>query len=654
MSKMEINTLSYLMLLLLIAIMIFYPKQASSTGEQTYYSSSSKNLQNEGEMTRIAHDNLGVNTSKFDIQDSVGISTTNSKPQFTRVDNESTVINIDFPIFANESFITCSSVFKCTSSLYTGWKDKTSLKISSTSNTNNTWSWIYGQTIDVKPRENYQLVTHMKLNPLATQSHVAFEGFNKTSNKWYQLTQCPHGTNGPLEWQEFNCIVIIPEDTTKIRLVLNAGWSSQLEKEATTWFDSVYLINLGKFFVTDRNLQVQLFAQGLKLPTNMAFLGEHEILVLEKDNGTVRKIIDGKIQPKPLLDVPVATLEERGMLGIAISRNETNNRTYVFLFFTESATGKDGDDINIKKEPLGNRLYRYEYVGGKLVNPKLLLDLPASPWPYHNGGVLTIGPDNNLYIAIGDGTVDSQTANDINKSLPEGRAGILRVTQNGKPVSNTVISGDKYPLNLYYAYGIRNSYGIDFDPVTGKLWDTENGPKFGDEINLVEPGFNSGWNKVQGLWTVGPWDPILEGERKENLASDQPFNLVDFNGTGKYSSPEFTWNDSVAPTAIKFLTSDKLGEQYKNDMFIADQNTFRIYHFKLNQNRTELRLQGPLADKVADSKDELDGTVFATLGQSISDLEVGPDGYLYLVSNWSGKIYRIAPQHLNNEGRNLN
>jgi aldose sugar dehydrogenase len=654
MGKMGINTLSYIMLLLLISIMIFYPKQGSSTGEQTSSNSSSKNLENEGETTRIVDHNLGVKPSKFDVKESVGNSTTNSKPEFTRVDNNSRMIRFNFPTFGNESLISCNSIFKCTSSFSTGWKDDRSFKIS-TNNTNNTWSSIYGKEIDVKSNKSYELVTHMKLNEWATQSHVVLEGFNETSKLWYQITQCPSGFNGSLEWHEFTCIITIPENTTKIRPELNAGWSSQPGKEATTWFDSVYLINLGRFFVTDPNLQVELFARGLKLPTSMAFLGADEILVLEKDNGTVRKIIDGKVQAKPLLDVPVATLEERGMLGIAISRSEINNRTYVFLYFTESATGRDGDDITTKKEPLGNRLYRYEYIDGKLVNPKLLLNLPASPWPYHNGGALTVGPDNNIYLAIGDGTVDSQTNNEANKSLPEGRAGILRVTEDGKPVSNKGILGNSYPLNLYYAYGIRNSFGVDFDPVTRNLWDTENGPNFGDEINLVEPGFNSGWKKVQGLWTVGPWDPVSNGEKKGNLTSDEPYNLVDFNGRGKYSSPEFTWNHTVAPTAIKFLTSDKLGEQYENDMLVADENTNKIYHFKLNQNRTELSLQGPLADKVAGSNDELDNAMFAKMGgQTISDLEIGPDGSLYLVSIWSGKIYRIVPQHLNENGSPLN
>lgn len=71
--------------------------------------------------------------------------------------------------------------------------------------------------------------------------------------------------------------------------------------------------------------------------------------------------------------------------------------------------------------------------------------------------------------------------------------GVYTVPDNG-------IIGNDYPQNLYYAYGIRNGFGIDWDPVIGNLWDTENGPWYGDEINLVLPGFNSGWSKDQGIW----------------------------------------------------------------------------------------------------------------------------------------------------------
>ncbi len=86
-----------------------------------------------------------------------------------------------------------------------------------------------------------------------------------------------------------------------------------------------------------------------------------------------------------------------------------------------------------------------------------------------------------------------------NSTFVDGRSGILRITQDGRPVGKSILD-DTHPLSLYYAYGIRNSFGFDWDPITGKLWDTENGPHNGDEINLVQPGFNSGWVKVQGIW----------------------------------------------------------------------------------------------------------------------------------------------------------
>src|SRR4029078_1323272 len=102
---------------------------------------------------------------------------------------------------------------------------------------------------------------------------------------------------------------------------------------------------------------------------------------------------------------------------------------------------------------------------------------------------------------IGDVNIHHTEAQNYKGFPVDGTGGILRVTQDGKPVGKGIL-GNTYPLNLYYAYGIRNSYGIDFDPVSGKLWDTENGPEFGDELNLVEPGFNSGWLKVQGIWSI--------------------------------------------------------------------------------------------------------------------------------------------------------
>jgi aldose sugar dehydrogenase len=388
--------------------------------------------------------------------------------------------------------------------------------------------------------------------------------------------------------------------------------------------------------IYDSNLHAEVVVEGLELPTTMAFLGPNDMLVLEKEKGTVQRIVNGQNISQPVLDVNVAGSVERGMLGIAVSKNIPGH-TYVFLYYTE-AESSDREDMTQGKEPLGNRLYRYELVNNKLVNPKLLLDLPADPGPRHNGGNIMIGPDSNLYLAVGD--VDGSHRGEQWETLtqnypdgiePDGRSGILRITQDGNPVPNGGIIGDEFPLDLYYAYGIRNSYGMDFDPVSGNLWIGDNGPGNSDEINLVPPGFNGGWREAMGLIS-------------QEVGTD-PADLVDFDGAGQYRDPELVWINTAGPTALKFLHSDKLGAQYQNDMFVGDVHNGRLYHFDLNQDRTALVLPEALAGKVIDTPNSpgLEQIIFGQGFAGITDVEVGPDGYLYVVSIGQGKIFRIVP-----------
>ena len=384
----------------------------------------------------------------------------------------------------------------------------------------------------------------------------------------------------------------------------------------------------------DPNLKVELVTQGLRSPTSMAFLGPNDILVLEKDSGTVQRIIDGKMLPQPLLQVPVSMTDERGMLGIAIAKH-SNGPTYVFLYYTKDRGGGP--------QSLANVLYRYELSNDQqLVNPKLLLNLSAVPGPNHDGGKVVIGPDNNVYTVIGDlRSHRTQTQNVVNGPPADSTGGVLRVTQDGQPVPNPPLGQTTAPLNLYYAYGIRNSFGIGFDPVTNKLWDTENGPGYGDEINLVEPGFNSGWAHVMGIWAP---EGAIGKETAGPIVSNPSSNLVDFAGKGKYRPPEFIWLKSVAPTALKFFNSVKLGKQYQNDLFVGDYKNGNIYHFKLNQARTGLVLNGTLANKISNTPQDSQPLIFASgFDGGITDLQVGPnDGYLYVLT-FSGSIYRIEP-----------
>jgi aldose sugar dehydrogenase len=416
-------------------------------------------------------------------------------------------------------------------------------------------------------------------------------------------------------------------------------------------------------YVKDVNMKVELVAEGLRHPTSMTFLNHDDLLVLEKDKGTVLRITNGIIREQPLLDINVSNEGERGMLGIS-SIKSAGGETFVFLYFTESSK-KDGYARN-STIPVGNVLYRYEFVDGRLVNPKVLLDLPDSIHPAHNGGKILIGPDGNLYVVVGDGDscvdrsqkingrfacsdsnldyiLNSQSSNIADGLPPAGRGGILRMTVNGNVVGEGIL-GNGNPLGLYYGYGIRNSFGLDFDPLTNNLWDTENGPGFGDEINLVEPGFNSGWLKVQGFWPVFTYNPVpLKKGYLNHTSVESVTEFADFDGNGKYRDPKFAWNITVGPTALKFFNSPRWGSQYENDLFVGDINKGEILHFDLNENRTDLVLKDDLQDRVANSTKEYRDCIFAGGFGGITDIQVAPDGYLYVLSYPHGKIYRIVP-----------
>ena len=394
--------------------------------------------------------------------------------------------------------------------------------------------------------------------------------------------------------------------------------------------------------VNDDNLVVEKITEGLDFPTSMSFLGNNDILVTEKNTGMIKRVLDGQIQDTPVLDVSVANSIERGLLGIAISK-QSDGKTYVFLSYTESGDDADGSDLENNVDPLGNRLYRYEYVNGELINPVLLFDLTAIPpneRAEHNGGKILIGPDNNVYFIVGEvGGHRTQAQNIGDGPEPNGLGGVLRISQNGEIVDpGNPIFGDGLPLSVYYAMGIRNSFGFDFDPLTGNLWDTENGPTVADEINLILPGFNGGWSQVQGY--------LYQDLLGRGITSED--ELVTF-GNSKYTDPKFVWVTTIGPTALKFLNSEKLGKEYANDMFTGDINNGLLYRFTLNEardniliNDTSLGNVAALADNQVDETTENQPLIFGQGFGGITDIQVGPDGYLYVLS-YTGVLYRIVP-----------
>lgn len=413
------------------------------------------------------------------------------------------------------------------------------------------------------------------------------------------------------------------------------GYDQKLNKTFTFKVTFIFLFSLASFGLTstanaqpmiqDPTLKAELLVEGLSSPTSMAFIDSNNILVLEKNSGEVRLVLNGVLQQEPVLklDVDTTTLTCcRGLLGI-----ETIGGQYVFLYLSEAAR----DD-----QPVRNRVYRYQWNGNEhtLTNPTLILDLPATPGPNHPGGKIALGLDNYLYTAIGDLNNEGQLQNIEDGPEPDDSSVILKVSAlDGSPaVDNPFLNSPDFKMNKYYAYGIRNTFGLAIDPVTGALWEAENGDEDYDEINYVGPGFNSGWKKIMG--PISQSDGVTEED------------LVRFPGS-RYADPVFSWKPSRGVTDIEFLDSSSLGPRYQNNIFVGDITSGRLFFFQVNSTRTGIAFDIPeLSDLIAEGEEELGEITFGTGFGGITDMETGPDGLLYVLtfdqeSDGEGKIFRI-------------
>jgi glucose/arabinose dehydrogenase len=362
----------------------------------------------------------------------------------------------------------------------------------------------------------------------------------------------------------------------------------------------------------DPNLKIEAFVSGIASPTSMLFVDENNILVLEND-GNVRLVSNGMLQSQPLVSLSVDNKNERGLLGIEkIGEN-------VFLY----ATVKDGQLIN--------RIYKYTLAPGpELTNEQEFMDLPATPATNHQGGKLVASNDGYLYSVTGELQRNGKDQNIVNGPDPDFSGAILKTNANdGSPAPNNPFKSDNFndPINWYQAYGLRNSFGLGIDPVTGALWDTENGENAFDEINLVSPGFNSGWKLTMG--------PISES----GISEDVLVNFPDSN----YKDPILSFRNSIGITDIEFLNSDKLGTEYANNAFVGDISYGNLYRFELNEDRVDFKFNDPgLEDRVVDNNKELDSVIFGEGFSGITDIKTGPDGLLYVLSFEDGTIYRIS------------
>jgi glucose/arabinose dehydrogenase len=300
--------------------------------------------------------------------------------------------------------------------------------------------------------------------------------------------------------------------------------------------------------MVDSNLRVRAAVSGLPSPTSMAFLGPNDLLVLEKETGRVRRVINGTVQTTPVLDLPVNYASERGLLGIALHPRFRINGA-VFLFWTESSVRADTDVLS-QTPLLGNRVDRFHWNGATLTHEMNVIRLRAlqedagqPPRGNHDGGILRFGPDGKLYIYMGDNGRRGQMQNlpdghSLEGNMPDDQFGgpepdnahltgvILRLDDDGRtPIDNPFHSagakrGGEAGANLQkvFAYGIRNGFGMAFDPVSGALWEAQNGDDSFTELNLVERGSNLGWIQV-----MGPLERISQFKAIET--SEQFFGL---------------------------------------------------------------------------------------------------------------------------------
>tara|TARA_B100000029_G_scaffold164883_1_gene161108 strand:- start:438 stop:1667 length:1230 start_codon:yes stop_codon:yes gene_type:complete len=364
--------------------------------------------------------------------------------------------------------------------------------------------------------------------------------------------------------------------------------------------------------IKDSSIKIETIATGINELTTFAFVG-NDILYLEKINGDIRLIRDGQVHEKILYHFDVYKTTESGLLGITTKDN------LVYIYVSEPLD----EEGTI---PKANNIYEFLWTGEELINKKLINTLPSRSCCHH-GGYMVTSPNGEIFATIGD--LENVRASGFPSKLQNNKNGgiddtsiILRVGIDENTIS-PMKSDD--PFSHYYAIGIRNSFGLAFDPITGNLWDTENGQVCCDEINLVKENFNSGWAIVQGM------------------ANENSINVIPKIENFEYSNPEFTWDQVNAPTALA-IPGNNWGEKYQNSLFVSDYIFGKIYKFELNNSRDGFVFQDPsLQDLIFHEGDNSDEIIFATEFGRISDMKFGPDGSLYVASHLSnGALFKIT------------
>ena len=334
----------------------------------------------------------------------------------------------------------------------------------------------------------------------------------------------------------------------------------------------------------------------------MDFTPDGRLLYTER-TGKVRIVVDGQLLATPVYPFLVDTQGERGLLGIAVDPNFSVNRL-VWVYLTRPLGGNPPH--------YENRVVQFVLEDNNQATTTVRTQgFPVDPYAtIHNGGNLHFGPDGKLYVTVGNNN-DTNDAADPAQKLASPLGKIHRF----EPTVPLSIPGDNpFGNNSIYAYGLRNSFDFAFDPISGELFATENGPSCDDEINRIVRGGNYGWRTFYPCDDAAPAGP------------DPAYNTL---------PPLIFWTPSLAPTGLTFYTGDLMPE-WKNDLFICSYKdaTTALHHFKLNASRTAIVSHTILSD-----------TLNHQPVTCRTDLLTGPDGALYYseAGGWeSGPIKRLT------------
>lgn len=372
--------------------------------------------------------------------------------------------------------------------------------------------------------------------------------------------------------------------------------------------------------ITGGGVVVQtIIDQGIEGPTGMAFLDFNEFLVIEKSSGRVKHVREGEVVGVAI-ELPVSYESEQGLLGITLHPNFAANR-FIYLYYSLEEGGSWVE----------NRVSRFTWTGSALIDETPIISFPYDPaqnnGPSHDAGIIKFGPDGKLYGVTGDLTRGRFEQNDELDSFA-GVGGVFRLNDDGTiPADNPFSAHPNPAVQRLFAYGIRNSFGLTFDPLTGHLWDTENGPSNYDEVNLVVPGFNSGWLDIMG-----------PDSRDAQNVSD----LAMIPGAS-YQDPKLSFEGCIGITAIAFIDTPLLPASWQGTAVFGDALNGNFYRLQLNAARDAFVFSGGLADLVADSATERNALRIGTGWGVTTDLEIGPDGSLYQVSMNGQAVRRIGP-----------